>query len=217
MRLKPTPDPQLVLLRHGATEWAKLGKHTGRTDVPLLPEGEEHARVAGAALSDYNFAAVYASPLQRAHRTAELAGFPNPTLDHNLLEWDYGPIEGRTPAEISAELGREFHIFDDGIHILTTPDDDSAAGAKPHPKGETLAQVAQRAETFISTVEPVLQSGGDVLVVAHGHFLRVLGVVWLGLAPRTAALFELDTSAICLLGYGHGRHTLEGWNLPPVA
>lgn len=215
MRLTPSDKPQLVLLRHGQTEWSATGRHTGRTDIALLPEGQEQARIAGAALADFNFGAVYASPLQRAQHTAHLAGFPDPILDDNLMEWDYGPVEGRTPDEISEALGREFLIFSDGIHVI----DDGWAAARPDDvvrgPGEDLSDVAHRAQVFMVTAEQTLNKGQDVLVVAHGHFLRVLGAVWLGLTPQWAARLELDTAAICLLGYGHHLRTIEGWNLPP--
>jgi len=233
MRLQPTSYPQLVLLRHGQTQWSATGRHTGRTDVALLPQGQQQAQAAGAALADFEFGAVYASPLQRARHTARLAGYPDPVIDENLMEWDYGPLEGRTAAEISAVLGREFQIFDDGVFVLGTDvrvfDDGSGLGGghghggavgEVEPAmsaGEKLSEVAQRAARFIETAEETLQTGQDVLAVAHGHFLRVLATVWLGLDPGWAARFELDTAAICLLGYGHHLRTVEGWNLPPSA
>jgi len=207
MRLRPTNDPQLVLLRHGQTEWSATGRHTGRTDVALLPLGKEQALAAGEALGDYHFGAVFASPLQRARMTAEFAGFPDPIITDDVMEWDYGPIEGHTTAEINAILGREFQIFEDGVQLY--PDNVNQS------VGETLEDVARRAKSFIATVEPYLADGEDVLVVAHGHFLRILGCVWLGLEPKWAARFELDPAAICLLGYGHHQRTIEGWNLPP--
>jgi broad specificity phosphatase PhoE len=224
--LKPPRDPQLVLLRHGETEWSASGQHTGRTDIPLTAAGEEQARSAGATLAGYEFAAVYTSPLARARRTAELAGFPGAVVDGDLAEWDYGPVDGRTSHDVSEILGREFLIFDDGVRVLP-PSAEHGAG-RP---GETLEQVAARAARVVARVERTLsgqagsgtgsgtgagteqRAGGDVLIVAHGHLLRVLATVWLGVDPRLGARFELGTAAVCLLGYGHSLRTIEGWNL----
>jgi broad specificity phosphatase PhoE len=214
--LKPTRDPQLVLLRHGETEWSASGQHTGRTDIPLTAAGEEQARSAGATLADYEFAAVYTSPLGRARRTAELAGHPDAVLDEDLAEWDYGPVDGRTSRDVSEILGREFLIFDDGVGVL--PPSVEHGGGRP---GETLDQVAARAARVVARAEQTLagqagsgtETGGDVLLVAHGHLLRILATVWLGVDPRLGARFELGTAAVCLLGYGHSLRTIEGWNL----
>lgn len=212
--LKPPRDPQLVLLRHGETEWSASGQHTGRTDIPLTAAGEKQARFAGATLADYEFAAVYTSPLVRARRTAELAGHPDAVVDEDLAEWDYGPVDGRTSHDVSAELGREFLIFDDGVRVLPP----SAEHGEGRP-GETLEEVAARATRVVARAEEVLAGrsgtgpGGDVLLVAHGHLLRVLATVWLGVDPRLGARFELGTAAVCLLGYGHSLRTIEGWNL----
>ena len=212
MRISPTADAQLVLLRHGETEWSVSGQHTGRTDIPLTEAGEEQARQAGRALTGYDFAAVYTSPLQRARRTAALAGFPDAVVDENLAEWDYGPVDGRTAKEISAELGREFLIFSDGVRLL--PPDPEHGDGRP---GELLEEVYARALAVVARAEETLREGGDVLVVAHGHLLRVLATAWLGVAARLGERFELGTAAICLLGYGHHLRTIEGWNLPPTA
>lgn len=212
--LKPPRDPQLVLLRHGETEWSASGRHTGRTDIPLTAAGEEQARFAGATLADYDFAAVYTSPLVRARRTAELAGFQDAVVDDDLAEWDYGPVDGRTSHDVSEELGREFLIFDDGVRVL--PPSAEHGGGRP---GETLEEVAARAARVVARAEQVLAGGagdgrgGDVLLVAHGHLLRVLATVWLGVDPRLGSRFELGTAAVCLLGYGHSLRTIEGWNL----
>jgi broad specificity phosphatase PhoE len=211
--LQPPRDPQLVLLRHGETEWSASGQHTGRTDIPLTAAGEKQARFAGTTLADYEFAAVYTSPLTRARRTAELAGYPDAVVDEDLAEWDYGPVDGRTSRDVSEELGREFQIFDDGVRVL--PPSAEHGGGRP---GETLEEVAARATRVVDRAERVLAgsdggAGGDVLLVAHGHLLRVLATVWLGVDPRLGARFELGTAAVCLLGYGHGLHTIEGWNL----
>jgi len=212
--LRPARDPQLVLLRHGETEWSASGQHTGRTDIPLTTAGEKQARFAGATLADYEFAAVYTSPLVRARRTAELAGYPDAVVDEDLAEWDYGPVDGRTSRDVSEELGREFLIFDDGVRVLPP----SAQHGDGRP-GETLEEVAARATRVVARAEEALggrsggESGRDVLLVAHGHLLRVLATVWLGVDPRLGARFELGTAAVCLLGYGHNLRTIEGWNL----
>jgi probable phosphoglycerate mutase len=211
--LKPSRDPQLVLLRHGETEWSASGQHTGRTDIPLTAAGEKQARFAGTALANYEFAAVYTSPLARARRTAELAGYADAVIDEDLAEWDYGPVDGRTSHDVSAELGREFLIFDDGVRVLP-PSAEHGDGRL----GETLEDVATRAARVVARAEETLarraeDGGGDVLLVAHGHLLRVLATVWLGVDPRLGARFELGTAAVCLLGYGHSLRTVEGWNL----
>ncbi|WP_423462860.1 histidine phosphatase family protein [Promicromonospora sp. MS192] len=206
--LTPPRDPQLVLLRHGETEWSRSGQHTGRTDIPLTEAGEEQARSAGTTLARYEFATVRTSPLTRARRTAELAGHPGAVVDEDLAEWDYGPVDGRTSRDVSEELGREFQIFEDGVRVL--PPSPEHGGGRP---GETLEQVAARAARVVARAEETLGAGGDVLLVAHGHLLRVLATVWLGVDPRLGARFELGTAAVCLLGYGHDLRTIEGWNL----
>jgi probable phosphoglycerate mutase len=212
MAIAPTADPTLVLLRHGETEWSASGQHTGRSDIPLTPAGEQHARQAGEALARYDFAVVYTSPLRRARHTAELVGHPDAVVDDNLAEWDYGPVEGRTSKEISAELGREFLIFDDGVRIL--PVDPQRSDGRP---GELLEDVYARARAFVERADQTLRDGGNVLAVAHGHLLRVLVTAWLGVDPKLGQRFELGTAAISMLGYGHDLRTVEGWNLPPTS
>src|SRR5690606_32259778 len=149
-------------------------------------------------------AIVLTSPRERARRTADLAGFPAAEADDDLAEWDYGPVEGRTSGAVGEHLGREWLLFRDGVNVLAAPDGH---------RGEELDQVAARAARVLGRVEPTLQDGGDVVLFAHGHLLRVLATVWLGLDPSLGARFELGTAAICLLGYGHGLRTIEGWNL----
>ncbi|GAA1408215.1 MULTISPECIES: histidine phosphatase family protein [Oerskovia] len=206
------PDPQLVLLRHGETEWSRSGQHTGTSDIPLTPLGEDQARAAGAFLAGRSFALALRSPLLRARRTAELAGYPDAVAEPNLAEWDYGPVEGRTADDVSEEIGRDWLIFRDGVHVV--PRAEGAPGEPGTRQGETLDDVADRARAVVRRVDPVLRDGGDVLLVAHGHLLRVLAAVWLELGPATAARFELGTASISLLGHGHGLRTVEGWNLP---
>jgi broad specificity phosphatase PhoE len=202
------PGPQVVLLRHGETEWSRAGRHTGTSDVHLTADGEDQARSAGRFLAGREFALVLCSPLVRARRTAELAGHPDAIIEPRLAEWDYGPVEGRTSQDVSQELGRDWIIFRDGVHL-------ALAGAPPGARpGETLDDVAARARAVVERIEPVLSDGADVLLVAHGHLLRVLAAVWAELGPANGARLELGTAAVCLLGHEHGLRTIEGWNLP---
>lgn len=209
--------PQLVLLRHGETEWSRDRKHTGRTDLALTSDGEAQAVAAGRfvrrlpALDGRHFAHVRTSPLLRARRTAELAGFPDAEVDADLVEWDYGPAEGRTSEEMSSAAGHEWRIFRDGVR------DDDAPRDPETSRGESLADVAQRAARVIDAVTPVLAGGGDVLLIAHGHLLRVLGALWLDLDPAYAARFQLSTAAICVLGAEHGQRTVNSWNLSALS
>jgi len=204
------PDPQLVLVRHGETEWSASGRHTGRADIPLTVAGEQQAVAAGVWLQGWadrrgrRPAVVVTSPRQRARRTADLAGFPDAATDEDLAEWDYGPVEGLTSVSVSERLGGEWLIFRDGVNVL--------AAANGH-RGEELDEVAARAGRALARIEPTLQDGQDVVLFAHGHLLRVLATVWLGVEPALGARLELGTAAICLLGYGHGLRTVEGWNL----
>ncbi|MBE7701621.1 histidine phosphatase family protein [Oerskovia sp. Sa1BUA8] len=205
------PDPQLVLLRHGETEWSRTGRHTGTSDIPLTALGEDQARAAGRTLAGRDFALTLCSPLLRARRTAELAGHADAVTDPHLAEWDYGPVEGRTADDVSREIGRDWLIFRDGVHVGPRAAAPGDAGGR---HGETLDEVAARARAVVERVEPVLRDGGDVLLVAHGHLLRVLTAVWLEMEPDAAARFELGTASISVLGHGHGLRTLEGWNQP---
>lgn len=200
-------DPQLGLLRHGETAWSVAGRHTGRSDIPLTTRGEHQAVDAGSWLHAHcdrrgrGFAVVHVSPRIRARHTAQLAGYNDVVVDPDLAEWDYGPVDGRTRLEVSAELGRDWDLFRDGVNVL------------PGKPGESLENVARRAGAAIDRVTDSLDNGGDVLLIAHGHLLRILAAVWLGADPALAARLELGTAAICLLGTGHGRRTVEGWNL----
>jgi broad specificity phosphatase PhoE len=191
---------EIVVLRHGQTEWSRGGQHTGLTDLALLPEGEEQARALRPRLGSQEFAAVWVSPLQRASRTAELAGLTATGADPDLVELDYGGYEGRTTAEISTELGREWSIWADGTVPGPTP-------------GETLDQVAVRVDRVLDRARARL-SHGDVALVAHGHVLRILTARWLGLPPQAGALFALPAAAYGVLGHEHGRPVLTGWALP---
>jgi probable phosphoglycerate mutase len=190
---------EIVVLRHGQTEWSRGGQHTGLTDLELLPEGEEQARDLRPRLGSREFAEVWVSPLRRAARTAELAGLTATGADPDLVELDYGGYEGRTTAEISTELGREWSIWADGTVPGPTP-------------GETLDQVAVRVDRVLDRARARL-SEGDVALVAHGHVLRVLTARWLGLPPQAGALFALPAAAYGVLGHEHSRPVLTGWAL----
>jgi broad specificity phosphatase PhoE len=212
MDLPPSNTPRLVLLRHGETTWSSAGKHTGRTDLPLTTAGEQEARDAGSRLAGLDPAVVYCSPLLRARRTAELAGFTDAVDDPDLAEWDYGPVEGRTSAEISEVIGRDYDIFRDGVGVVPP----RPAGSAPDGgtrDGESLTEVRARADRFVERARPTLDDGGTVLVVAHGHLLRVLATAWLDVDPAFGARLELGTAAICALGTSHGLESIEAWNL----
>jgi broad specificity phosphatase PhoE len=192
---------EIVVVRHGATEWSRSGQHTGVTDLPLLPEGEEDGRRLGPVLAQRSVVASFVSPLIRARRTAELAGLldgPDVHIDDDLVEVDYGAYEGRTTKEISAELGRPWSLWADG----TVPGD---------TQGETLEQVGKRVDRVLDRARPLLEDG-DVALIAHGHVLRILTARWLRLTPDAGALFPLETGRYGLLGHEHDWPALTGWN-----
>jgi broad specificity phosphatase PhoE len=190
---------ELVVIRHGQTEWSRSGQHTSVTDLPLLPEGEEQARHLQKSLAGRRFVEVWVSPRQRALRTAELAGMTPTRILDDLVEVDYGGYEGRTNAEIRAELGRPWTLWEDG----TVP------GATP---GETLAAVAERVDRVLAPMKERL-ADGDVALLAHGHVLRVLTARWLGLQPQHGALFPLPAGSYGVLGYERECQVLNGWGL----
>ncbi len=199
----PAPDnPQgkLVLLRHGETEWSRSGRHTGRTDIPLTPRGEELARLAGALVTGYDFRLVLSSPLQRARRTAELAGL-HADVDPLLVEWDYGGYEGRTTKDIRAELGYNWSAFTHGVIRGETP-------------GETVEEVAARASRVLTRVLPAMVDG-DVALIAHGHYLRILTAVFLRQAPRFGAAITLDAGSVSVLGFTREQPAILAWNHGP--
>jgi broad specificity phosphatase PhoE len=209
---------ELILLRHGETEWSRDGRHTGRTDVPLTSKGVSGAaalapmvmrRVAGQPI-----VAVFTSPAQRAVKTAELAGLggpgvpgfdggPAPKQDPDLWEWDYGGYEGITTAEIQRDRPGWF-LWRDGV----------IPGDAQHP-GESVAQVGERVDRVLKRVAALLPEG-DVALVAHGHVLRVLTARWLGLPPEDGRLFRLDTGTVSSLGDEHGEPVVLTWNVPPT-
>ncbi|MEX5718858.1 histidine phosphatase family protein [Geodermatophilus maliterrae] len=190
---------EIVVLRHGQTEWSRSGQHTSVTDVPLLPEGEQRARELAPTLALRSFAEVWVSPRRRARRTAELAGLTATGVDEDLVEFDYGGYEGRTTAEISEELGRQWSVWRDPV----------VPGESP---GESVADVGRRVDRVLERARARLDDG-DVALVAHGHVLRVLTARWLGLGPDAGALFALPAGAYGVLGHEHARPVLTGWGL----
>jgi broad specificity phosphatase PhoE len=194
----------LILLRHGETEWSKEGRHTGRTDVPLTPAGEAAAAALAPLLGRRDIVAAFSSPAQRAARTAELAGLTDVKQDADLWEWDYGGYEGLTTTQIQQQRPG-WYLWRDGV----------IPGDAAHP-GETVQQVAERADRVLARAEPLLASG-DVVLVAHGHVLRVLTARWLQLDPSDGKLFRLDTGTISTLGHEHAEPIILSWNVPLVA
>lgn len=174
--------PKIYLVRHGQTAWSITGQHTGRTDIPLTQQGEHAARNLNARLKELNIANVFTSPLQRARRTGELAGFADAEIDPDLMEWDYGAYEGLRAVDIRAKYP-SWRIFEHGC-----------------PGGETLQEVATRAERVIARIRYL---NSDVLVFAHGHILRILIARWLALPALEARRFYLSTASITILGYDH--------------
>jgi probable phosphoglycerate mutase len=193
---------ELIVLRHGETEWSRDHKHTGRTDVPLTAAGEAAAAALAPVLAARPVRAAVSSPAQRAVRTAVLAGLTDVKEDPDLWEWDYGGYEGRTTEEIRAERPG-WYLWRDGV----------VPGDAAHP-GETLADVGARADAVLSRVTPLL-AAGDVVLVSHGHLLRVLTARWLRLEPAGGRLFHLDTGTVSTLATEHGEPVITSWNVPP--
>jgi broad specificity phosphatase PhoE len=193
----------LILLRHGQTEWSKAGRHTGRTDIPLTGRGEAIAAKLAGQIAKHRIVAAFTSPAQRAVRTAELAGLSGAKPDPDLWEWDYGGYEGRTTAQIRLDRPG-WYLWRDGI----------VPGDADHP-GETIAQVGARADAVLARVRPLLREpDGDVALVAHGHILRVLTARWLNLGPTDGRLFMLDTGTVSTLGTEHDEPVIATWNVP---
>ena len=187
--------PIVYLARHGETAWSLSGQYTGLTDLPLTERGERTAWRLGERLRELNFAKVFSSPLVRAARTCELAGFGAiAEVDHDLVEWNYGQFEGRRSAEVHAEHP-EWQLFRDGC-----------------PGGESPGQVSERADRVISRVRAI---AGDVLLFSSGHFIRVLAARWLGLEPSiNSRYFMLSTASLSALGYENSlsRPVIRLWN-----
>ena len=187
---------QLWLLRHGATEWALNGRHTGSTDLPLQPEGEAEARALSPVLSQQTFAAVFSSPLQRAQRTCELAGLGDQMqICDDIIEWNYGDYEGITTATIR-ETVPDWTVWSHGC-----------------PKGENAQQVEVRCANAISTALAV-PGEGDVALFAHGHILRALAGTWLGLGAAGGQLLRLGTASVSILGWERETRAIQRWNAP---
>ncbi|MFE3990118.1 histidine phosphatase family protein [Streptomyces goshikiensis] len=194
----------LLLVRHGETEWSANGRHTGLTDVPLTPNGVEEAISLAPYFRDRRPDLVLTSPLRRAVVTAELAGLSGSVADPDLCEWDYGGYEGVTTAEIQ-RTRPSWSLWTDGV----------PPGDAEHP-GESADQVGARADRALARVAPVLRAdGGGAVVVAHSHFLRVLTARYLGLAPADGRLFLLRTGTVSVLSTEHGLPVIAGWNTHP--
>lgn len=190
----PEHRPVLWLARHGETEWSREMRHTGRTDIPLTPLGEQQARALREPLAAVDFARVLSSPLARARETCELAGLGGRAeLRDELLEWDYGDYEGITSAEIR-ERDPDWLLWRDGC-----------------PGGESPAAVGARVDSLIAEL---LGAGGSVAVFAHGHLLRVLTARWIGLEPAGGQRLALSTATLSRLGWEHDYRVIDRWNAP---
>jgi broad specificity phosphatase PhoE len=184
--------PEVVLVRHGETEWTLAGKHTGHTEIPLTEQGRAEALAVGLELQRRKFAVVLTSPLMRAAETCRLAGLGETALQRGeLMEWDYGAYEGRTTLDIREERPG-WTLWRDGV-----------------PGGETAAHVGERVDRVVAELR---SSAGDAAVFAHGHVLRVLAARWLGLEPGAGRLFALDPATISILGYERETPVIRMWN-----
>jgi broad specificity phosphatase PhoE len=186
---------EIVLIRHGQTEWSANGRHTSYTDLDLTDVGVEQAREVGRRLGGRKFAAVISSPRKRALRTAELAGLAVTEVTEDLGEWNYGEYEGITTAEIR-KTRPDWLLWTDGC-----------------PGGESPEQVGARLDRVLAHATTLLDHG-DVALVAHGHSLRVCGARWVGLPPRDGALLKLDTATLSTLGFEHETQVIDTWNAP---
>lgn len=187
------PLPTIYLARHGETEWSKSGQHTSRTDLPLLPSGEEAAKRLSTRLAGLTFTRVLSSPLSRARRTAELAGY-SPEVDPDLFEWNYGDFEGLKSAEITARRPG-WNLFRDGA-----------------PGGESPDEVAARADRLVAKLRGLT---GNVICFAHGHILRVVAARWINHPVSLATCMLLGTASISILSFNHGKldePAIKVWN-----
>jgi broad specificity phosphatase PhoE len=188
-----TASQQIWLIRHGETAWSRTGQHTGRTDIPLLPEAEPKLKALRPHLK-HAFSLVLSSPLQRARQTAALVGFESVELDDNLMEWNYGAYDGKTKGVIQ-KLVPNWSIWTHGV-----------------PGGETLEDVAGRARKVI---ERARSAPGDVALISHGHLLRILAACWLEIPPVNAEHLALSTASISVLTYEDKFPVLARWNWLP--
>ena len=187
-------ERQIYVVRHGETDWARAGRHTSRTDLPLTARGRSEAADLGRRLAGHSFSLVLTSPLVRAAETARLAGFPAAERDDDLREWDYGDLEGLTTAEIRGRIA--------GWTIW----------AGPWPGGETARKVGRRADRVIARcLDPAVT--GDVLLFSHGHLLRAFTARWLGLPASRGGLFALGTATVGILGWEREQRVVETWNV----
>jgi broad specificity phosphatase PhoE len=190
---------EIVLIRHGQTEWSANGRHTSYTDIDLTPAGVEQARQVGKRLGDRTFAAVLCSPRLRARRTAELAGLDVTETTEDLAEWNYGAYEGVTTHDIRTDRP-DWWLWTDGC----------PGGESPEQVGARLDRVLARARTLLDR--------GDVALVAHGHSLRVAGARWIGLDTRHGGALRLDTGTLSILGFEHDVDpVIRSWNAPCAA
>ena len=192
---------ELILIRHGETEWSRSGRHTGRTDIPLTDAGATACKDLARTLAHRWLVAAFSSPLSRAFQTAELVGLTDVTPDPDLMEWDYGGYEGMTTAQIR-QIRPDWNLWRHGV----------IPGDPGHP-GEQLQQVSARADAVLGRVRPLL-SDGDVALVAHGHLQRVLTARWLGLDPSAGRLFgHPHPGALSVLGTEHDQPVISAWNV----
>lgn len=200
---------EIILLRHGETEWSKAGQHTGRTDVPLTEDGRRQAVAAGRLLAGREIAAVWSSPAQRARDTAELAGLRVEGIDPDLWEWDYGGYEGITTAAVQ-DRRPGWYLWRDGV----------VPGGPDGFPGETVEHVGERCDRVIARMMPLVRGpgalDGDVVLVAHGHVLRILGARWIGQPAREGGRLKLDTASVSKLGFEHDVPVISGWNELPA-
>jgi probable phosphoglycerate mutase len=184
-------EPELWLIRHGETEWSRVRRHTGRSDLPLTPEGEQAARALAPRLDGVHFDLVLASPLSRAWRTAELAGL-TPEGEPLAVEWDYGQYEGATTEQIR-QTRPGWSVWSD-----------------PVLGGESIDQVAARADAVIDRIRR--QAPKRAVLVAHAHFLRILAARWIEQQPQLAERLNLQTAAISVLGWDRSVPVIDRWN-----
>jgi broad specificity phosphatase PhoE len=188
------PTCEVYLIRHGETEWSRTGQHTGTTDLPLTPRGEDDARLLSPVLARHGYVLVLTSPLQRARRTCELAGLgAQASVDTDLMEWNYGEYEGLTTEQIQA-VRPGWMLFRDGC-----------------PGGESPEQIAARVDRVIAKVKA---AAGPAALFAHGHVFRVFAARWLALAPAAGAHFLLETATLSVLSADHAIPAIKRWNVP---
>lgn len=191
---------RLVLVRHGQTEWSRTGRHTGLTDVDLTDDGRHQAQALAPVLAPLRGCPVWTSPLTRARQTAELAGLNPVEVVPDLREWDYGGYEGLTTAQIRERVGEsDWTVFDDGVVPGDTP-------------GESLQQVAGRCRRVLARALPLLASS-DLVLVGHGHALRVLAACWLDADPTLGARLFLGAGSVCVLDTEHDVPGIRAWDV----